>query len=698
MQRCSFVQRGRWTLGCLLLNFILVNSDSLGANVPLVWRWSNPTPHGNNIIDMAYTNGLWVQVAERGQIYTTEDWQTWIPRRSHTTNALRAVTFFNGHIVATGENGTVLYGHSVSDFQLLSLNTPDWLEGVAASPNLLVAVGDNAAIYASRDGTNWLRQSAPFTNWLRSVAFGTPAGASQFVAVGEAGLIASSTDGTNWQKRASLTTQNLNRVSWNNGQFWAVGDAGTTLISDSGVIWRAENSGATNALNATAGNAASRLVAGDAELRLFEGRSPWSNELDAAKPYPAPAWTYLSALWDGTSYLVAGRTGMLIEGFKTNATSSTIWLPFSDSVREWLWDVKRMPNLYLAVGDRATILTSLDGIQWDQELPPDSATNSIFLGVGGTTNLAVAVGNAGTIIYSREEFQAVTSTNANGTVTTNQVNALGIIWQSVSPNPTANDLQGVTAFGSLLVVTGGSGTILTSPDAATWTKRTAPVSSFLSSVEAYPGGLVAVGDRGVILHSDDSATWTLRPSGITNWIYRVRYLGGKLIAVGQNGTILTSEDGTKWTSQASGTSRWLNDVQLVGSTYLIVGTQGAVLTSPDAIQWTNVGTITQKSLYGAATFNGQFLAVGIEGVILRTQVTPFSTPIRFLDYPRNPAQNLFLFAGQRDQRFTLDRSTNLFEWVPGPPLEITDSSGTLLYLDEGTNAPSHQFFRAAPQP
>src|ERR1041384_2935028 len=95
------------------------------VSFPLTWRWSNPTPHGNNIIDIAGTNQFWIQVAERGQIYTSGDLYNWMPRDSQTTAALRAVTFFNGDIVIVGENGTVLFGPSVTELQLIDLNTTD---------------------------------------------------------------------------------------------------------------------------------------------------------------------------------------------------------------------------------------------------------------------------------------------------------------------------------------------------------------------------------------------------------------------------------------------------------------------------------------------------------------------------------------------------------------------------------------------
>src|SRR6266576_198333 len=211
-------------IGCLLF---LHSLDSHGVNFPLRWRWSNPRPHGNNVLDMAYSPllGLGVQVAERGQLYTSDDLSTWLPRDSGVTNALRAITFFGPRIVITGESGVVLYADSPADVIagiLLDGPTGDWLEGVAASPQIVVAVGDNGAVYTCTNGVSWSRQSLPNPygqTWLRGVAFGN----NTFVAVGENGFIASSSDGTVWMNRNSGTTTHLNRVAFTSGFFTAVG-------------------------------------------------------------------------------------------------------------------------------------------------------------------------------------------------------------------------------------------------------------------------------------------------------------------------------------------------------------------------------------------------------------------------------------------------------------------------------------------
>src|SRR5205814_4632036 len=239
---------------------------------------------------------------------------------------------------------------------------------------------------------------------------------------------------------------------------------GVALTStNNGVNWLAENTGATNDLFHAASGDNSRVVIGDTEVRL-QNSSGWSNQL--AQSNGPPAWTYYANIGRADFFLIAGRTGMIAEGYSTNSTSY-FWLPSSDSIRQWLFDVTWATNLYVAVGDRATVMTSGNGIDWSLELVPDSVTNSIFLGVGGTTNLLLAAATQGSLIYSPYAVTNVTVTNMVGTnvvVTNETVSTFGVVWHAVQPRPTTNDLQGVAAFHHLYLVTGDNGTVLTSPD------------------------------------------------------------------------------------------------------------------------------------------------------------------------------------------------------------------------------------------
>jgi hypothetical protein len=299
----------------------------------------------------------------------------------------------------------------------------------------------------------------------------------------------------------------------------------------------------------------------------------------------------------------------------------------------------------------------------------------------------------------------VVSTNivgTNVTLTTNELNTMGLLWYPVEPQVTTNDLQGVAGRGDLLVVTGGAGTILASTNGTNWSVRKTGTTALLSSVESFPGGWVATGDNGTLLTSSDTTVWTPRALGTANWIYRVRYLAGRLIAVGQGGTILSSTNGLDWSAQASGTTRWLNDVTLVGGTCFVVGNQGTVLASTNGMNWVSIGTITGNSLFAAATYQGQLLTVGVTGSILRAQVEPKLDPIEIDRYAHSVtngvAQDLFLFVGQPDQRFTLDAGTVFTDWKAGPTLEFIDSSGTLLWLRSSTDLRTNQFFRATLPP
>lgn len=651
-----------------LIAALSVSAASVFAvTLPPVWRWSNPRPHGANIVDQATVGPLTAQVGERGQVFTSDDWGLWWPRDSHTIAALRGATFYGGRLVITGEGGTVLFADRPDQFYLLDLGTADWLESVAASPNLVVAVGDNAAIYTSTNAVVWQRVGGlSFANWLRGVAYGI----SNFVAVGEGGFIATSQSGFNWQTKTSNTTTNLNRVAWLGDHFLVLGDGGTMLTSPNGGQWQQVTSGATNHLYGVAGVTNSHVTDGNLEVRLSEDGAAWSSQLTTTLPTPAPAWTYYSALYNSGYYLLSGRTGMNVEGNRTNG--AVIWQPPAESMRTWLWSVARTPSHYVAVGDYGTILSSPNGIDWDLELVPSSATNSVLLGVGGSSNLLLAVGSQGTILWGTNVF----------------------LWNALPP-PTANDLQGVCFDGQQYIIAGGNGTILTSLSGTNWTSRSTPTPKFLMSVAVFPGGLVAVGDDGVILTSTNQGTnWTLQTSGTTNWLSQVRWLNDRLIAVGENGAILTSTNGAQWRTNASGTDRWLNAAEFVDGAWFVVGNQGTVLGSPDTTNWYSFGTLTKKSLYGAALHDGQLVTVGTEGIILRSQLVPDFTPIQVAGFSRASDMNVFLFTGAPDQRFALQSSTDLASWSDDSLLEFLDSSGTLLWVAEtGTNAPSKTFYR-----
>jgi hypothetical protein len=667
--------------------------SALSQTEPLRWHWSNPIPHGNTMGAVVYHNGLMVEVCELGRIYSSLDLDHWQSQPSPTSNSLRAATYFGDRLVIVGASGTVLYGDSLSDLRLVSLATSDWLEGVAASGTRLVAVGDNGAIYNSTDGQVWNRGNG-LSKWLRAVSYAN----NDFVAVGEGGFIARSTDGVAWSSENSGTVHDLNAVQWINGRWIAAGEGGTLLAKDPIFGWRPESSPATNAIYTIAGNSSSMLVAGAGLLQIKENNN-WIDAIGSGGANTVPNWTYTTAVWDGAEFFVGGRSGLAVEAFKTNATSGTLFVESSPSPRFWLWDIFRSADFYVSVGSAGTIMTSENGAKWNVESVPDAKQNSYFLGTGGSSNLLVAVGNAGTILTSPNVTTNVVRTNADGTVTNVAVSLFGIQWNQASA-PTAKDLQGITWRDGTFVVCGEAGVILTSGDGKVWTQRNSPVSSYLSSAASFSGGFVITGDAGIILTSSDGVNWVVRTSGTKKWIYKVRNLNGDLFAVGEGGTILGSKDGVTWTAQTTGTTAFLNDIALAAGSYYAVGTDGMVLTSAGRNLWVPAASITRKSLYGlSVNGGGQMVAVGMEGAILRSQVGPFTKPIEFVDFAVASGDALFLMAGEPDQVFSLETTTDLKSWnqADPDPIEISDPEGVIVYARPGVGGGA-QFFRARNEP
>ncbi len=192
----------------------------------------------------------------------------------------------------------------------------------------------------------------------------------------------------------------------------------------------------------------------------------------------------------------------------------------------------------------------------------------------------------------------------------------GQSWQVVSPPPTPYSLTAVAWMGSQLVAVGSVGTILTSPDATTWTWHGWSPTANLAAITWTGTQLVAVGSVGTILTSSDGVTWTPHNWGTPFGLTGVVSTGTQVVAVGYGGTILTSPDGTAWTSQISGTSYPLTAVAWTGAQVVAVGQYGTIVTSPDGATWTLQSSGTGSNLFGVASTGQNLVVVGGAGTVL----------------------------------------------------------------------------------
>lgn len=149
----------------------------------------------------------------------------------------------------------------------------------------------------------------------------------------------------------------------------------------------------------------------------------------------------------------------------------------------------------------------------------------------------------------------------------------------------------------------GSGTLVTSPDGITWTRR-ASIPSLTAWELAVAGSVyVAVGytpptqANGAIAHSTDGIAWrTVTPPTPLPELFSVAFGAGRFVSVGKAGTVLHSIDGVTWSLQPARTTKDLRGVHFGAGRFVIAGDTGTLLVSTDGINWTDRTTGT------AATF------------------------------------------------------------------------------------------------
>ena len=86
------------------------------------------------------------------------------------------------------------------------------------------------------------------------------------------------------------------------------------------------------------------------------------------------------------------------------------------------------------------------------------------------------------------------------------------------------------------------------------------ISILLLSPPLFGQSFVSVGNSGTILTSSDGISWTKRTSRKWGFLKGVTYGNGIFVTDGNSGTILTSPDGNSWTKRTSGTSKYLRGV------------------------------------------------------------------------------------------------------------------------------------------
>ena len=354
---------------------------------------------------------------------------------------------------------------------------------------------------------------------------------------------------------------------------------------------------------------------------------PW-----AATTTPDLAWKALAASADGTK-LVAAANGR--------------------------------PEVYASVPPAPIYISTNAGATWTQASAPSNNWLSVACSADGAKLVAAAAPYSnwdGTNSHSAGDGAIYRSLDSGATWT--PTSAPSNFWTSVASSADGAKLVAVSAphlDGSLGNYV-GDGAVYTSPDSgATWTRTSAPISSWTSVASSANGArLVAVAVPfqdlygnyfgGAVYRSLDSgATWS-RTSAPTNYWTSVASSadGAKLVAaaepyydgnsvVGDGAVYSSSDSGATWTATSAPSNYWSAVASSAEGTRLVAAStssagDGRIYTSSDSgATWTATGALRNRWYSVASSADGYRVVAGGFAVPLCT--LPYSGPWRLADAP-----------------------------------------------------------------
>ena len=540
---------------CLLFWCEYARADSLQ-----VWHNRNPLPTQEWLRGVAYGNGTFVAVGDRGTILNSSNGVDWAVCQAGITQYLSAITFAQDRFIAGGKAGTLLWStngvhwanavspapvHDVDGLGYgVGTNYPGGLFVAMTSSNILSGGGseyDLKALYSS-NGVNWFSGTSLPVGGGKRPHGSITSGNNRF-------LVSAITFGANGAYY-SITGK---------GWFSANGSPVGPVAFGNGLFMLAQVFQTPATLASVTSTDPSAWPAG----------SPGGN----GKP--------LAACFGGGRFVVVGDFGW--SGVSTNATN---WTLARLSSQHTLSAVTFGNGLYVTVGQGGFVATSPDGLAWTVRT---KGVTEVLNDVSPVDDGFVAAG-------------------ANGAMTRSSD---GVAWETVPP-VTTNEIAAMLQAGGRCVAAGGLGTILSGVALTNLTVQVSGTTAFLTGLAYGAGRFVAVGVNGTILTSEDATNWIAASSGTAASLAAVEFGNGKFVAVGSNGAVLSSGDGIIWSAGVSGTARNLQGIAYGRGGFVATGSQTGgsgpyIISSAHGVIWeAGAGVVVASGtiVYG----NGWFLA------------------------------------------------------------------------------------------
>jgi hypothetical protein len=285
---------------------------------------------------------------------------------------------------------------------------------------------------------------------------------------------------------------------------------------------------------------------------------------------------------------------------------TNIWKHRRTHVRQDLLDVTYGNGLFVAVGQRATIITSPEGKNWTVRSFATNSPND-YQGVAYGNGVFVVVGNGGHKIRTSND---------------------GMTWGQ--PIHGGNELYDVIYGKGRFVAVGEA--ILTSTDGTTWTR--ARRISLAKTIAHGNDRFVIPGENDRIWRSRSGVNWTNTLVDLPGTFTDIVFNGTEFVAFAESPEAIymfSSPDGINW-SPAAVPSFLVNGLARAKEFVVAVGENpatelsGRVQLSATGITWPGEATELARPLYGVIFGQGTILAVGQRGYVVQAELADVIPP------------------------------------------------------------------------
>jgi len=437
-----------------------------------------------NLKDITFGNGIFVAVGENGVCFSSIDGNSWTQQNTGTSMELLNIVYGKGVFVAVGYRGIITSSNGIN-WEISSQN-----EGgtqVAYGKDIFLVSGES---FGGLSGDMWQR-------------------------------ILTSSDGIDWTSHDIDNMYNLSAITYGNGMFVTMGSTTSIyrqatrrsiLTTIDTINWTIKHIGfnayyTSYAVNSVAHNNDMFIAVGGVILKSYEG-AIWT--IMSSDIY-SEVLTLSKVIYGSGIFVALGRDSLGADSIFTS-TDGINWTQRISINDNGLRNIAYGNGLYVAVGDKGTILVSDNGITWN--LIASGISNALY-GVTYLNNSFITVGELGVMLESNDGFN----------------------WVKLNSNST-QDLNGIT-FGNGMFVAFGYSSVLTSTDKENWAEfSTIPC---INNVFFNNGIFFGLGSG--VYTSTDLANWLLR----TNWYFTTvpiptTFLTTTLQAIYGNDTIVVATD------------------------------------------------------------------------------------------------------------------------------------------------------------